>query len=260
MRLSALASFLVGTTVGPISAGAQQDPRQVQPERPSVATHAYTVSPGWLEFEFGIELDRFEDHSRGGFAPLYFKLGLASNLQLGVLAPVVAPPGPDNVGLGDMTLGLKWRLADGLPIVGQVAVQPSLKLATGSSASGTGSSTTDVGMMLIASNSFGPVAVDVNVSYTRRGGDGSTVSRDATLWALAAGGPVTGSVGWVGEVFGLPGTSGTAGQPGSVALLFGPTLAVRAWLGLDVSVIVPLTGPQPSAVLLGGTWNIGRVW
>ena len=36
--------------------GAQaRDPREVQPERPTVATHAGSVAPGFLEVEWGAE-------------------------------------------------------------------------------------------------------------------------------------------------------------------------------------------------------------
>src|SRR5437764_1362781 len=42
------------------------DPHAVQPERPTVATHAGTVAPGWSEIEAGIERDRYADGSHGG--------------------------------------------------------------------------------------------------------------------------------------------------------------------------------------------------
>jgi len=35
------------------------DPHEAQPERPTVATHAGTVAPGWVEFEAGSEFDRY---------------------------------------------------------------------------------------------------------------------------------------------------------------------------------------------------------
>src|SRR5207248_820985 len=36
-----------------------RDPHEVQPERPTVATHAGTVAPGWIELEWGSEWDRY---------------------------------------------------------------------------------------------------------------------------------------------------------------------------------------------------------
>ena len=89
-------------TVAAISAQAQTapDPHEAQPERPSVATHAGTVAPGWLEAEGGVEFDRAEDHSRGGSAPLVYKIGLARSLQLTVQTPIVHAPGGGSTEIG----------------------------------------------------------------------------------------------------------------------------------------------------------------
>src|SRR5260370_36815211 len=50
--------------LAPLAAGARgqglQDRHAVQPERPTVATHAGTVAPGWVELETGVELDRLD--------------------------------------------------------------------------------------------------------------------------------------------------------------------------------------------------------
>jgi hypothetical protein len=138
-------------------------------------------------------------------------------------------------------------------------VIPSLKLPTAPTASGLGTGTTDVGLLLISSHQLGPVSMDLNVGYTRRSGDGTRAPRNASLWTASFGGPVLSGLGWTAEVYGFPGTSGAAGTPAIVALLGGPTLLVRAWLALDAGVIVPLAGPQPRALYAGGVWNIGRL-
>ncbi len=67
-------------------------------------------------------------------------------------------------------------------------------------------------------------------------------------------------VGWVAEFYGFPATSGPAGDEATVAFLVGPTLKVRPWLVLDAGVIVPIAGPQPNAVYVGVTYNVGRLW
>src|SRR5205823_2561574 len=99
---------------------------------------------------------------------------------------------------------------------------------------------------------------DLNAGYTRRSGDGSTVSRDATVWTVSTGGPAVGQFGWVAEVFGYPRTAGPAGDPSIVAALFGPTLSVREWLALDGGFIVPIAGSPPRAIYAGGVVNGGR--
>src|SRR5438445_803082 len=50
--------------------GGPPDAHAAQPERPTVATHAGTVAPGWAEIEAGIEWDRYADASHGGVAPI----------------------------------------------------------------------------------------------------------------------------------------------------------------------------------------------
>ena len=145
-------------------------------------------------------------------------------------------------------------------MIGRFAVLPSIKLPTGSAARGTGTGTTDVGLLIISSHEFGALSIDVNAGYTRRSGDGTRAPRNTTLWTTSFGGPVAGRVDWVGEVYGYPGTSGPAGDKPIVALLGGPTFEVQKWLVLDAGLIIPVTGPQPRAVYSGLTWNIGRLW
>jgi hypothetical protein len=155
---------------------------------------------------------------------------------------------------------VKWRLVDDAPIVGAVAFLPAIKLPTGSTTKGTGSGTTDATLLAISSHKFGDFALDINAGYTRRSGDGSRAPRDATQWTVSTGGPLAGVFGWVAECYGYPGTGGPAGQPPIVAVLAGPTLLARQWLGVDAGVIVPVSGPQPRAFYAGLVYNVGRMW
>src|SRR5437660_4951159 len=94
------------------------DPHAVQPERPTVATHAHTVAPGWVELESGLERDRFPDATRGLTATLVAKIGLAPRAQLN-LTPTwqrVSTGDLTGSGAGDLTVGLKWRPVDGAPL------------------------------------------------------------------------------------------------------------------------------------------------
>jgi hypothetical protein len=236
------------------------DPHTVQPERPTVATHAGTVAPGWIEIEWGAEWDRYADQSTGGGVPVVAKIGLRPRVQLNVVHTAVRPPGDRSVHVGDLAIGVKWRLTDEAPVVGRFALLPSVKFPTGSAVLGSGTGTTDAGFLLISSHDLGPVAVDLNAGYTRRSGDGLAAPRNATVWTASFGGRAFGTVGWVTELYGFPRTSGPAGQDSIVAVLLGPTIALRSWLALDGGVIAPVTGPQPRAVYFGGVWNIGRLW
>lgn len=51
------------------------DPRAGMPERPSVATHAGIVAPGFVEIEAGVEVDRYDDAWNRGLVPAVVKIG-----------------------------------------------------------------------------------------------------------------------------------------------------------------------------------------
>ena len=268
MRL--LRSLLASSVIG-YAAHAQQpsqpvppatpadDPHAVQPERPTVATHAGTVAPGWLEIETGIERDRFSPAVVGYVTPTVLKVGLVHHVQLSI-GGSVGHPAPGITGLGDVAAGLKVRLLDNAPFLGDFAILPAVKLPVGSAASGTGTGTTDVSVLAISSHDFGRLSVDANVGYTRRSGDGATVPIHATLWTISAGTPVMGALGWTVECYGYPGMGGPTDQAPIVALLGGPTFLARSWLAFDAGVIVPVAGPQPRALYAGAVYNVGKLW
>ncbi len=260
LKLTFVATGILALTfvVARLDAQEAQDPHAAQPERPTVATHAGTVAPGWLELETGIEADRFEDGSHAQSFPTFFKFGLASHVQLGIGVPTVHPAG-SSFGLGDVYASVKWRLLDHAPVVGDFAILSGLKLPTGAESAGRGTGTTDLTVVAISSHRIGSVALDINLGYTRRSGDGTVAPKNASVWTVSTGGPVKGRLGFSGEIFGFPATSGPTGTDGIVALLGGPTLTLKAWLVLDGGMIIPLTGPQPKALYSGLTWNVGRL-
>src|SRR4051812_16263171 len=74
------------------SARAQEatDPRAAQPERPTVATHAWTVAPRYSELETGFEWDRNVDSSYGVSTLSVLKIGVGRRAQLGLSASSAA--------------------------------------------------------------------------------------------------------------------------------------------------------------------------
>ncbi|HEY7860411.1 MAG TPA: hypothetical protein VIB98_03160, partial [Gemmatimonadaceae bacterium] len=106
---------------GPDSAHAP-DPHAAQPERPTVATHAFTVAPGWVELEAGVEHDAL-DGAHALLTPTVLKFGLAPRVQLELLESFVHLSGttPDYSGIGDLGAALKWRIADDAPVLGHFA-------------------------------------------------------------------------------------------------------------------------------------------
>ena len=235
-----------------------RNPHAVQPERPTVATHAGTVARGWIELEEGAEWDKFDDGTRGFIAPTNLKIGLASRAQVNLLVNIVRDQSTSAPFLlGDLTIGIKYRIVDDDRILGDFAVLPAVKLQTGARGAGTG--TTDFSLLFISSRQIGPVAVDLNVGQTRRTGDGTQAPKNASIWTASFGFPVAGAVGGVFEVFGYPHTSGPIGNKAIAAVLAGPTLLAREWLAFDAGVIVPITGPQPRAFYTGFVWNFGAL-
>ncbi|HEY6219936.1 MAG TPA: hypothetical protein VIV65_07745 [Gemmatimonadaceae bacterium] len=238
--------------------GAQSNPRQVQPERPTVATHAGTVAPGYLEIETGVQLDRFDQDLNGVSTPTVFKFGLGRTTQFSLFSSLVHPAGSDKVDIGDISAGVKWRIRDDAPLLGRFAILPIVKLPTWFTT--TGSGTTDVSVLLISSHTFGPMSMDVNASLAHHSGNASTVPTTSTLWTVSFDGPLAAPVGWVAEVFGLPGTGGPSGASPTVSALFGPTLSVSDEIALDAGAILPLKGSSPRySLYAGGVINVGRL-
>ena len=146
----------------------------------------------------------------------------------------------------------------GLPLLGDFAVQPSLKLPTGSTSRGFGTGTTDGGVLLVSSHQVLGGEIDANAGITFRGGDGTDAPKTSTVWAVSGGRSIAGPLGAVVEVFGFPGTSGPSGGPPQVGLLFGPTCALRPSLVLDAGAIVNVRRLGGNAVYVGLTANLGR--
>jgi hypothetical protein len=256
------AILLVLTCLGvPVDAQEPTNPRGAMPERPTVATHAYTVAPGIVELETGVQWQRPAPGAGLLSGPTLFKIGLGRTLQLDI-APGWAWVERDTKGqvwLSDLVVGVKWQLARHLPILADFSAQPSLKIPTGSLRRGTGTGTTDVNIVVISSRKIGSVSLDLNAGYTRRSGDGSNAPKDSTVWTVSTGTPIVGGLQWDAEIFGYPGTSGPAGYAPIVAFLTGPALEIHPSVVLDAGVIVNITGFGGTAVYAGLTWNMGRL-
>ena len=259
----ALTALVMGApSLAGAQAGAPPDPHTAQPERPTVATHAYTVAPGWIELEAGAQRQQAGALADRVAVPILVKIGVTKRLQLD-LAPAWqrdAEGGRAQSGITDLLVGVKWRVADDAPVLGAFAIQSTLSLPTGSPESGRGSGEAAVNLLLISSHRIGPLSLDVNAGYTRLGGESTVAPRDSTVWTAAAAVPVAGRVGWAVELYGYPGTSGPLGQPPVVALLTGPSLTVGPSLVLDAGAIFDVARFGGTAVYAGLTWNIGRIW
>lgn len=241
---------------------AMTNPREAQPERPTVATHAYSVAPGFVELETGFQRQPAGSRSNTLLVPVLFKIGLGSRVQLDI-APGwqrTDTKGTAKSGMTDALAGLKWRLIDDSPVLGAFAIQSTISLPTGSAKNDTGTGSASYSVLAISSRDLGPVALDLNIGYTRSAGDGSKAPKNSTVWAVSTGFPVSGDLGWVAEIFGYPATSGPAGSGTVVGFLTGPTLTLQPALVLDAGAILNITGYGDTAIYAGLTWNMGRAW
>jgi hypothetical protein len=257
-RMAVVGYAVLGIAAQASAQSTPPNPHDAEPERPSVATHAWTVAPGWIEIEGGVEFDRFQDHVHNETAPLTTKIGLTRRAQLEVQTPIVHANGLHAVP-GDLLIGAKWRAIEHAPIVATFALFPTLKLPTGSTSEDAGTGTTDLSLVLISSREFGDISLDVNAGMVHRFGRDDLAPHDSSMWAMAFGGPLHGPVGWAAELYGFPATSGPAGDRSVLATLLGPTMKVRGWLVVDTGVIIPIAGPQPRALYAGCAYNIGRL-
>lgn len=226
-----------------------RSPHTANPERPTVATNAATVAPGWFEVETGVERDRLGPGASTIATPTLLKFGVAPRMQFDVALTSVQPSEARPWGIGDGAVALKWRVADGTPLLGDFAVQPSVKLPTGSHPRGTGTGTTDYSLVVISSHALGPTALDLNLGYTRHS-DGT----NAALWTVSTGTTIAGPLALAAEIFGYPGF----GSGPSVGFLSGPTWTVHPWFVADAGLIATVSGSQPPALYAGLTWNVGR--
>src|ERR1700741_1340336 len=132
---AALAALALCIPSGLVPQEGARDSTAALPERPTVATHAYVIAPGFVEVQAGAVYRR-PDPGTAVDVPVYLKFGLTRWLQLGV------PPsfGFNHGGAGgdlrggpvDLAVAAKVVVGTGLPLVGDFALQPSVKLATGS--------------------------------------------------------------------------------------------------------------------------------
>jgi hypothetical protein len=204
------------------------------------------VAPGWLEIEMGVERDRVDRSSSVTTTPTVFKFGIAPRAQLSIGATLVHTPA--GTGAGDLFAGVKLRLVEDAPVVGDFAVLPSVTLPTGSAERGFGSGERKGGLLFISSHEFGGVSMDINVGYDAPHG----WPAHASLWTVSFGGSIHGALGWTFETFGFNGPEPTT------AFLGGPTYLLASWLAFDAGLIVPVHGPQAHALYAGTVFNVGR--
>jgi hypothetical protein len=229
----------MGVAAAPLAL-AGQSPRAANPERPTVATHAYAVAPGYLELEQGVR-------SAAGVTSWEFnlKIGLARAAQLGVFGTGWERTA-SATGVGDLGVALKLRRNLGAHAA--AAVIPALTLPTGDAAHGFGAGQALGSVIGVLSVDF-PDAVHVDWNAGAMGiGAGKLQAFGTTCvsWRVGRWTPAV-------ELYEI--TAGGAG-PRQAGLLGAVSLTVVEWLVLDGGGIAGLGGANQ--IFVGVTANVGR--
>jgi hypothetical protein len=227
--------------------------------RHRISRHATKTTDGVIEIETDVERDEYPDGSRGTQVTTTGRVRLADGLQLNLEVPALSAQDNGSMDLGDVAASVNWQVLDDTPIFGDIFILPGVKVPTGSLERATGTGTTDGSVLIVSSNQWRALNLDLSLGYTRRSGDGTDAPQQYTSWSAALDGPLHGPVGWSMEWSGLPATSGPAGAPASSALTIGPTFSVHDWLTVETAVTVPLAGEQPKAVLVSAVYKSPKI-
>jgi hypothetical protein len=233
----------------PNVAAALQSPREANPERPTYATHAYAVAPGYLEVEQGISAAGPSSFSEETSWAVALKLGLTPALQAELFGPLYVRNAAGG-GLGDLGLSLKFRR--------DVSSQSSLALIPAVTAP-TGSARKGLGAGRVLGSLTGVYSVDLPASFHVDLNAGPAgLGGGAAQWFFSVSGSWgAGTVGVTGECFDFtPGGAGSrfAGVLGALTVRLAP------WAVLDAGGQWGTTTNSPNALFAGLTTNVGRVF
>jgi len=214
-----------------------------------VATHAYTVAPGYAELEQGVRAFGLRKFSEATAWDVNFKIGLSPGVQLGLFGLPYVRSGAGG-GMGDVGAALK--LSRELSPTAAVAIVPAVTVPTGDNSRGLGAGRTLWGLVgAFSSDLSGGVHFDANAGPVG-------VGAGKPLWFTSIGLSFgAGSVAVATELFDY--TSGAAAprQRGFLAALL---VHVSQSAVLDVGGVRGLVDGTPHEVFVGLTTNLGAIF
>ena len=195
---------------GSASPAVAQSPREANPERPTFATHAYAVAPGYAELEQGLAARGTGSLREETSWDVNLKVGVSHHLQIGLFGPAYTRT-PAGSGVGD--LGMAVKLRTDLSPRAAVALVPSVTAPTGSAARGLGAGRALGGLVGVVSADLPGVHVDVNA-----GPQG--IGAGAPQWFASLGGyyPCTAEYTHPGDTSGTVFHNWTTADLGSMSL------------------------------------------
>ena len=226
-----------------------QSPREANPERPTFATHAYAVAPGYAELEQGLAARGIGSLREQTSWDVNLKVGVERHVQASLFGPLYQRTERGR-GVGDLGLAVKLR-AD-LSAGAAAAVVASVTAPTGSAARGLGAGRALGGLVGVLSVDL-PVQFHVDVNAGPQGiGAG-----DPQWFTSLSGSRWFGSWGLTAEAFRF--SSGGAG-PQLACVLAAVTLRPAKWVVVDAGGVARATPGTPRQLFIGVTSNVGRLF
>jgi hypothetical protein len=244
LRLLACTVWIVSAPA--VSAG--QAAHTANPERPTVATHAYAVAPGFIEIEQGLSARGVGGLGQVTSWDANVKIGVTPHLQLGLFGPLLLRTGA-GLGPGDWGASLKIRTALSDRVA--LAVVPAATVPTGRATAGLGAGRV-LGQLVGVVSADGPGGVHVDVNA---GPVGIGAGRPQWL-ATASFGRWFGRLGCAAELFRIGAGSAGSRQAG---LLGAVTFAPAPWVVFDGGGIAGLGTGSADVLFVGVTTNLGHL-
>jgi len=231
--------------------------------RPLTIDDADPVEAGGFEIEAGAAYEHDPDCNHWDF-PLGLTFGMMSGAEIGIgfggqfeertrVLENCAQEKERVDGIGDLTLGFKWRFIESCPLGVRHALAPSVKFPTADEGKELGSGRTDYDFAWIASRSLGDRAsVHMNLGYSWIGGPDDDIIR----WGAALDFQILDALQWVGEVFAERQLS--EGSDAVWRYNTGFRWSGDESLTLDMAAGSGISGDAPDiAATLGLTWAFG---
>ena len=232
----------------PSGAGGQS-PRAANPERPTFATHAYAVAPGYVELEQGLRVE-----GGAGVATAWdynLKIGVARQVQFAFFGTGFIHT---SAGGGGGDVGVALKLSISVSPRATLALASSVTFPTGDAAAGRGAGRTQGGVLAVASVDVPRrLHIDANLGPVELGAGASPLR-----WFHSVGaGIALGRYGLATELYGFTAGAGEWAEWGALGAV---TVRPAEWIVVDAGGSVGLWRETPHLVFVGVTTNLGKVF
>jgi hypothetical protein len=222
--------------------------REANPERPTLATHAYSVACGYAELEQGARAFGIASLRDATMWEFNLKIGVGHGVQLAAFGPGYMRTAAGS-GVGD--LGATIKVSRALSQRAAGALVTSATFPTGDARRGFGAGR-------VLGNAIVVLSVDLPAQFHSDVNIGPTSIGDGKpQWFASFGVSRGGRIGFATELSEF--TPGAVG-PRQTRALGALVLRAAPWVVVDVGGAVGLTGQTPDQLSVGVTTNLGRIF